>query len=108
MGSWEVLHTSIKKKAEGGQIATFILNECGFFSVFSLRCWSRLTEFPGSPLWEWTSTFFSSMSEGFNSENDNVCQSLSQALASVSCMFSSQSCLGEETKTIPSWDEPGE
>lgn len=48
------------------------------------------------------------MSEGFNGNNDNVCQSLSLTLASVSCMFSSQTCSGEETKTIPSWDEPRE
>lgn len=29
--SWEVLHTSIKKRLNGGQIATFILDECVFF-----------------------------------------------------------------------------
>lgn len=92
--SWEVLHTSIKM-AGGGQIATFILNGCGL-------------NFQDPPLWEWASNFWSSMGEGFNSKKDNVCQSLALTLASVSCMFSSQSCSGEETKTIPSWDEPGE
>lgn len=79
------------------------------FFLFSASAVGRGQQnFQDPPLGEWASNFWSSMGEGFNSEKDNVCQSLALTLASISCMFSSQSCSGEETKTIPSWDEPGE